>query len=135
MSDHKNSIPPTHPSELEEEPGRPYWERTAGFRESLLQLFPRKYAKALRRVGRMLFDLITEGNLPDGPEDADSYSTRMEVEAALVDLRSVQSFLAGISRQVEEAELNRADIRLALVAGEAAASLTPVLAALAKVLE
>ena len=129
----KKSSPPTHFSELEE-PGLSFWERTSGFRESLLQLFPRKQAEALRRHGHLLFYLVTEANLPDDdPED--SSLTRREVEAAMVDLRHVQSFLASISRQVEDCELKRADTRLALAAGEAAGNLAAILGALAKVLQ
>ena len=108
----KNSAPPSHFSELEE-PGLPYWERTAGFRESLLQLFPRKQAKALRRLGHLLFYLVTETDLPDDDDPDHPSLTRREVEAAMVDLRHTQSFLAGISRQVEDSDLKRADIRLA----------------------
>jgi hypothetical protein len=109
-------------------PGDAYWERTAGFRESLLQLFPKREAKALRRVGRLMFDLVVEANLPDldGPRDA--ALTRLEVESALMDLRAVQSHLASISLDVD-------DTRLAVAAGEAAGNLTPILGALAKVLQ
>jgi hypothetical protein len=118
-----------------EEPGLAYWERTAGFRESLLQLFPRKEAKALRRVGHLLFHLVIETDLPDEDDPDDSSLTRREVEAAMVDLRHAQSFLAGIARQVEECDLDRGDTRLATAAGKAARKLAVVLGALAKVLE
>jgi hypothetical protein len=120
-------------SELEE-PGLAYWERTSGLRESLLHLFPRKQANALRRLGHMLFYLVTEADLPDedGPEDS---WTRREVEAAMVDLRHAQSFLASIYRQGEDYELKGDDARLAAAAGEAAGNLTAILGALAKVLE
>jgi hypothetical protein len=50
----------------------------------------------------------------------------------MVDLRHTQSFLASISRQVEECELKRADARLALAAGEAAGNLAAILGALAR---
>src|SRR5262245_53254812 len=105
-----------------------HWERTAGFRESTLQMFPKKEAKALRRVGRLMFDLVVEANLPDPDGPRDAALTRLEVESALLDLRATQSFLAGISRDVD-------DTRLAAAAGEAAGNLTPILGALAKVLQ
>ena len=119
---------PTLASELANLSGLSYWERTAGFRESTLQLFPKKEAKALRRIGHLLFYLVTEVDLPDPNGPRFAALARVEVEAAMVDLRSVQSFLVGISRQID-------DIRLAAAAGEAAGNLTPVLAALAKVLQ
>jgi hypothetical protein len=128
------ATPPSLSSEIEG-PGLPYWERTAGFRESLLQLFPRKEAKALRRVGHLLFYLVTEANMPDEDDADDSSLTRREVEAAMVDLRHVQSFLAGISRQVEDVVLERDETRLAMAAGEAAGNLAAILGALAKVLQ
>jgi hypothetical protein len=135
MPDHRKSIPPTLSAELDDEArGLPFWERTAGFRESLLVQFPRREAKALRRVGQLLFYMVTEVDLPYAEGDDSRSLTRREAEAALMDLRAVQSFLAGIARQAEDSDLKRADLRLALAAGEASAALVVVLGALAEAL-
>src|SRR5262245_49674404 len=103
MRDRKNSTSPSPLAEFEV-PGLPEWEKSAGFRESLLQLFPAREAQVLRQAGQLLFYLATEANMPD-PDD--SSITRREFEAALVDLRHTQSFLASISRQIDDSALTR----------------------------
>lgn len=71
------------------------------FRESFLRWFtePQDNA-ALRDFGRMLFDLILEGNRvqPDEPEGI----YRHDLRAALADLRAVQGFLAYIGQSQED---------------------------------
>ena len=100
----------------------PQWEQTPGFRETTLSFFPSEEAAALRRIGKLMHYLITEADLRDEEMERES-PTRRELRAALADLRHLQSYLAEIGGKTETTSLEKADIRLALYADEAAKGL------------
>jgi hypothetical protein len=91
------------------------FEETAGFRESTLHLFPPEHADTLRRFGRLLHDLILDGE-PYWPE-GESLTYR-EMTAALADALHLRDFLWHVSREIEQSELSPDDSRLALLARE-----------------
>jgi hypothetical protein len=116
------------------QPTSPEWEQTPGFRETTLSFFPSEEAAALRRVGRLMHDLITEADLRDEEMEKES-PTRRELRAALADLRHLQSYLAEIGGKTETTSLEKDDTRLALHADEAAKGLARVVGRLTEVLE
>ncbi len=118
MANHEESIPKPNPqpSHLSPQSLTPAgWDESAGFRETFLFHYDDPDdARALRHVARMFHESILElaRSAPPGAES----STRLELRAAVADLRHVQGFLATVGRHLEESELSVADGELAALA-------------------
>ena len=107
----------------------PDFEETAGFRATLLYLFPPESVETVRDFGRLLFYMILAGE-PHYPEHESQ--TRRELVAAMEDLQHVQSFLAYIARNAEDVELEPPDLRRAQLAGRLAEEVDRVIKDLKK---
>lgn len=98
----------------------PPWNEADTIRETtLLVIDDPEDREALRRVGRLLYDLAVETtHLPDikGGETI----VRSELRAAAAELRFVEGFLAMVERSAEEAGLPPADEALSRFAGRLA---------------
>ena len=77
-----------------------YWERTEGFRETLLLYFRPKNSKALRRLGEMLFAHALETG--EGRLKKKESWTRQALLAASRDLIHLTRFLHYLADTVEE---------------------------------
>jgi hypothetical protein len=95
----------------------PPWVESDSIRETTLHLFDkRRDRNALRRVGRLLYDLAVEtGQLGRGPS-----ITRAELRAVAADLRYTGGYCAMVGRSAEESALDPADDKLARFAGRLA---------------
>ena len=105
------------------------FEETAGFRATLLYLFPPERVETVRKFGRLLFYMILAGE-PYYP-DEESQTCR-EIQAAREDLLHVQSFLEYIARKPKDLSLERQDRRLCHFAGKLALSVGRVIAEIEK---
>ncbi len=95
------------------------WEDFPAFRETfLMYVTPPGYAAAIRKAGEMLYSLLldTPAEWPGWPES----STRMEMRAAVADLRHLQGFLASVGREREVSSLNPEDAYLSNIAAKLA---------------
>lgn len=96
------------------------WEDFEGFRETFLFYVRDSEAnRCLRLLGRYLYNLLLETREPQGEEDAES-STRIELEAALADLRHEEGFLKALGREQTLSSLSETDIALSQVAAREA---------------
>ncbi len=98
------------------------WERFPVFRESaLLYLSEPRFNAAVRVAGEMFYTMLLEtyDEWPEWPES----STRMELRAAVADMRHLQGFLASIGLERKASSLEPADHKLAKHAAELARSL------------
>jgi len=110
------------------------WERGEGFRETLLMHFTgRNDAAALRHVGALLYDLGLQSShlWPDWPESP----TRVELRAAIADLRHLKAFLTAVGREHEVSTLTPADVVLSQLAAEQARELEKIIEELERRLE
>lgn len=106
------------------------WEDFPTFRETLLMYIANEeVADAFRFVGKFLYNIILEAREQAVP--GDESSTRLELHAALADLRHLQGFLTTVGRESEVSSLPQEDARLSLFA----ASQARELAAMAERLE
>jgi hypothetical protein len=95
------------------------WEEFPAFRETfLMYVTPPGYAAAIRKAGEMLYSLLldTPAEWPGWPES----STRMEMRAAVADLRHLQGFLASVGREREVSSLDPEDAYLSNIAAKLA---------------
>jgi hypothetical protein len=95
------------------------WEDFPAFRETfLMYVTPAGYAAAIRKAGEMLYSLLldTPAEWPGWPES----STRMEMRAAVADLRHLQGFLASVGREREVSSLDPEDAYLSNLAAKLA---------------
>ena len=102
------------------------WEDFPVFRETFLMYVTEPaYNAALRETGEFLFTMLLEqyGNWPAWTES----STRIELRAALADLRHVQGFLVSVGQEhrlsslsSEDSALSQAAARIAVELGELA---------------
>jgi hypothetical protein len=95
------------------------WEDFPAFRETfLMYITPPGYAAAIRKAGEMLYSLLldTPAEWPGWPES----STRMEMRAAVADLRHLQGFLASVGREREVSSLDSEDAYLSNIAAKLA---------------
>ena len=101
-------------------PPSPPWVEGDSIRETTLYLYdqPRDRA-ALRRVGRLLYDLVIfDSNLG---LDREKSITRAELRAAAADLRHTGDFLFHVVRRsAEDCDLDSEDDELARFAGKLA---------------
>jgi hypothetical protein len=88
----------------------PPWVESDSIRETTVHLFKkRRDQRALRRVGRLIYDLAIEaGYLGRGPS-----ITRAELRAVAADLRYTCGYLAMVGRSAEESALDPPDEALA----------------------
>ena len=105
------------------------FEETAGFRATLLYLFPPERVETVRKFGRLLFYMILAGE-PYYP-DEESQTCR-EIQAAREDLLHVQAFLEYIASKPEDLSLRPPDLRLCRFAGKLARSVGRVIAEIEK---
>jgi hypothetical protein len=112
----------------------PAWERSEGFRETLLFYFTQPGdADVLRRLGVMLYNQALEcsGSWPNWAESA----TRVEVRAAVADLRHLKGFLASVGREHEISSLTPEDASLSQLAAKQALEVDRILEILERGLE
>jgi hypothetical protein len=110
----ESTPPPTPPP--------PPWTEADSVRETPLQLLddPEDRA-AVRRAGRVLYDLAIEATREQGTIPGDPSLTRAELRAVAADLRYTGGYLLHVIRQsAEDCSLDPADDRLARFAGKLA---------------
>lgn len=115
--DRSGAVPPVfQPTALEDYPI---------FRETfLLYVSEPEFNVALRTVGDYLFGMLLEcySDWPEWPES----STRMEMRAAVADLRHLQGFFARVGQERRVVSLSKADGKLAHYASGAARMLNRI---------
>src|SRR5262245_29418924 len=87
------------------------WEDYPIFRETfLLYVSEPEFNRALRTMGDYFFGMLLEcyGDWPEWPES----STRMELRAAVADLRHLQGYLASVGQERNVSGLSKSDARL-----------------------
>lgn len=109
---------PAEPAEAPvERPAAPRWDPAEAFRETFLCHFGRRRdATALRRIGELLFDAVTE--VPANRAGRDTWSAPVQLRAALVDLRYLQADCEWLVRHDQAMKLKPREHRLCLFAGE-----------------
>jgi hypothetical protein len=122
---------PAGPAEVPaERPAAPRWDPAEAFRETFLCHFGRRRdTTALRRVGQLLFDAVTE--VPANRAERDPWTAPVQLRAMLADLRYLQADCEWLLRHDKAMKLKPRKHRLCLFAGE----LGEALAALADSLE
>jgi hypothetical protein len=101
------------------------WEDYPIFRETfLLYVSEPRFNAALRMAGEMFFTMLLEvyGEWPEWPES----STRIEMRAAVADMRHLQGFLANVGQERHSSTLSPGDIRLSKHASRVARLLNQV---------
>jgi hypothetical protein len=100
----------------------PTWEESDSFRETTLQLLDDpEDREAVRRAGRVLYDLAVVVTREVGTTPADPSVTRAELRAAAADLRYTGGYLLHvIRRSAELCSLDKSDEKLARFAGKLA---------------
>jgi hypothetical protein len=101
-------------------PTPPPWEESDSFRETTLQLLDDPEDRdAVRRAGRVLYDLAVVVTREVGTTAAEPSITRAELRAAAADLRHTGGYLLHvIRRSAELCSLDADDERLARFAGK-----------------
>lgn len=100
----------------------PPWNEADSFRETTLHLFDDPADRdALRRAGRVLYDLAVETPRELGGE---SSVTRAELRAIAADLCYTGGYCAMVRRSAEECSLAESDDALARFAGKLAERVT-----------
>jgi len=108
------------------------WNESDSFRETaLLWIDDPEDRQAIRRAGRVLYDLAVEASRAMGDE---SSMTRAELSAAVADLRHMEGFLASVGREAEESTLEPDDDALAHFAGRLAGQVGSLAGAIERVL-
>ncbi|HEY0511251.1 MAG TPA: hypothetical protein VGH73_05070 [Thermoanaerobaculia bacterium] len=98
------------------------WEDFPAFRETfLMYITPPGYAAAIRKAGEMLYSLLLEtpASWPGWPES----STRVELRAAVADLRHLQGFLRSVGHERRLSSLDAEDAFLSRLAAKLAPQL------------
>ena len=98
----------------------PPWEESDSFRETTLQLLDDPEDRdAVRRAGRVLYDLAVVVTREVGTTAAEPSITRAELRAAAADLRHTGGYLLHvIRRSAVECSLEPAEEKLARFAGK-----------------
>jgi hypothetical protein len=98
----------------------PPWNEADTIRETtLLVIDDPEDREALRRVGRLLYDLAVETTHLPGVESGESIAGS-ELRAAAAELRFVEGFLGMVRRSADESSLEGEDLALARFAGRLA---------------
>src|SRR5262249_19530309 len=99
-------------------PTPPDWNEADSYRETgLLCIDDPEDREAIRRVGRLIFDMSLELTHEVG---GDQSMTRAELRAVMVDLRHSAGYLAMVHPESEESDLDAEDHGLSLFAGKLA---------------
>src|SRR5579863_8046438 len=107
---HKNQGGPDHP-----------WDESESFRETTLQyIADLEDRAALRRVGRMLYDMALETARDSSQSLVAPSTTRSDLEAIVADLRYLEGYSAMVGRASSELSLPSSDDALARFAGKLA---------------
>src|SRR5258708_2345730 len=103
-------------------PTPPPWEESDTFRETTLQLLDDPEDRdAVRRAGRVLYDLAVVGTREAGTTPAARPTARAELGAVAADLRYASGYLLDvIRRSAELCSLDAEDEKLARFAGKLA---------------
>jgi hypothetical protein len=103
-------------------PPPPPWTEADSVRETTLQLLDDpEDREAVRRAGRMLYDLAVAATREQGTTPSDPSITRAELRAVAADLRYTGGYLFHLIRQsAVDCDLDPADDRLARFAGKLA---------------
>jgi hypothetical protein len=110
----------------------PPWNESDSIRETtLIWINDPDDREALRRVGRLIYDLAVEAT---SYEPAEPSQTRAELSAALAEFRYLEGFLALVGRQAEESTLEPDDDALAHFAGRLAGQVGSLAAAIERTL-
>jgi hypothetical protein len=98
------------------------WNEADSIRETTLHLLDDpEDREAVRRTGRVLYDLAVVVTRELGTTPEDPSMTRAELRAAAADLRYTGGYLRGVVAQsAEDCDLDPADDRLARFAGKLA---------------
>lgn len=100
------------------------WEDFQGFRETMLHHVTDPRAnRVLRQLGQLLYSLVLEVRWDSAPEARRISATRLELQAALVDLRSLEGFFAQVGAERDESTLSAEDQRLSGFGEDAAETL------------
>jgi hypothetical protein len=105
------------------------WEAFPVFRESfLLYISEPTFNASLRTVAEHFFGMLLEtyNRWPAWPES----TTRMEMRAAVADMRHLQGFLGSVGQERRMSSLSPGDVRLSRYASNAARSLNRLASAL-----
>jgi hypothetical protein len=99
----------------------PPWEESDSFRETTLHLLDDPEDRdAMRRAGRVLYDLAVVVSRELGTTPEDPSITHAELRAVAADLRYTGGYLRSIRRSAEECSLEAPEEALALFAGRLA---------------
>lgn len=106
------------------------------FRESFLRRFRQpEHQAALRVLDDVAYSLVMYGRgVIDRPDGTAGSWMQWDMRGAIADLRQAIAGLHILGEWIDEAELNRAESRLSLAAGDTAAELKPFAARLDKAL-
>jgi hypothetical protein len=132
MSDQPESIP--SPSSTPSPSTPDGWDRSAGFRETLLRLFTRpEDADALRHLAKMLHGFATE-LAPLRPAPAE-YGIRADMRAIAADLRHAEGFLALLGHEQRDGSLSAQETALSVLAERLAAEVGRIAEEIERALE
>jgi len=111
---------PARPAEVPaERPPAPRWAPAETFRETFLCRFDRRRdAAALRRIGQLLYDAVTEVSAHCA--GTDTWGPRVQLRGALADLRHLEGCCESLVQYDKEMKLTPREHRLCLFAGELA---------------
>jgi hypothetical protein len=99
----------------------PPWNESDSVRETTLQLLDDPEDQdAVRRAGRVLYDLAVVATREVGAIPSDPSITRAELRAVAADLRYASGYLSMVRRSAKECDLDPEDDRLARFAGKLA---------------
>ena len=107
--------------DIPERPDPADFEKSAGFRATVLYLLHPEHVETVRQFGRLLYHLVLAGD-PYFPEEESQ--VRRELEAAREDLLHLWRFLAFIARKPETLDLDPRDVHLCRLAGTLERALT-----------
>lgn len=97
------------------------WDESESFRETTLQyIADLEDRAALRRVGRMIYDMALETARDWSQSLVAPSTTRSDLEAIVADLRYLEGYIAMVGRASSEVSLPSSDDALARFAGKLA---------------
>ncbi|HEY6322997.1 MAG TPA: hypothetical protein VJA16_15715 [Thermoanaerobaculia bacterium] len=107
------------------------WNEGDSFLETaFLHIQDHEDREALRRVGRLIYNMSLEVRIDQTLADDEESQTRAELRAVLADLRHVQGFLACVLRESVESSLDADEQALSVLAGSFAGRVAAIADAL-----
>jgi hypothetical protein len=94
------------------------FEARAPLREAFLRHFTPEDAERFRYMGSLIYEAFMESAQTTLPKDLPESETWREMNAALLDLRFVQHFLAETSQSLVQSALEVDDTQLAMAAAD-----------------